>query len=689
MRLLWHSVDPRWGTGYGTQTSVWVPRIASLGYEVAISAFAGAPQGLTEWRGHPVYPGGDDRYGADRLADHAKHFGADLVITLMDAYALDPEPWADKLAGRVAQWMPIDADDGHGLIGRPISFLDHMRLLQSAAQPIAMSRYGDRQLRLAGHRPFFVPHGIDCQVFRPPEDKAADKAAAGLEGQFVIGINATNIGNLNRKAWPEQLAAFAKFHRRHPDTVLLAHTVKGAAGKAGLNLGRLVSDMGLAGAVRFTDEYSYKAGLISQAQIAATYGLMDLYSGCTMAEGFGLPVMEAQACFPSETPVTATRILRGMKRSYTGELISVTTARGDVVEATSEHPFWTKRGWIPAGQLRSDDQLLYTGGHAKIGIPQVHAGTIGDIVGSLHADALEGSRRANGAALWRGVLAGAPARPPQVSIAEHHHAPGHGNLRADRLHGWSDRRGGYGLHPRHGGQAEPEASHPDRQLVRSANGLAARNVLGSVDLPGTAAATGHFGHALHVPYRRSGIPAPVRGAAALPGHQASSDGMPHRVLQGTARTEQARSPESSVPGDGGYRSQPEYQAIQSISRRIVRSLPVYNLTTASSTYTAAGYLVHNCGVPTVVTDGSAMSEVGCGWKVRGEPYFSVLHHAYWRYPRPDDILRAYEKAYLLWKRGVLAAKGAEARQHALSYDADRVLTEHWKPVLAELEARCG
>ena len=384
-KALWHSVHPLWGTGYGQQTAVWVPRLASLGYEVAVSAFAGAPAGLSDWQGHRVYPGGNDKYGADVIVQHARHFGADLVITLMDAYALDPEPWADVLKGKVAQWMPIDADDGNGLIGRPVGLLDHMRLLQSAAQPIAMSRYGERQLTKAGHRPLYVPHGIDCSVFRPPEDKQALKAAAGLDGKFVVGINATNIGNLNRKCWPEQLAAFAKLHRRHPDTALIAHTAR-HGGKNGYDLGTLVSDLGISRAVRFTDEYTYKTGMADQAMIAATYGLMDLYSGCSMAEGFGLPIMEAQAC----------------------------------------------------------------------------------------------------------------------------------------------------------------------------------------------------------------------------------------------------------------------------------------------------------GVPSVVTDGSAMSEVGCGWKVQGEPSYSVLHRAYWRMPPVDGILRAYEKAYELWKRGALAGKGAAARTHALEYDADVVLTTHWKPVLERL-----
>lgn len=380
MRILWHSNAPWVPSGYGQQTALFVPRIASLGHEVAVSSIHGLQGGPIEWNGHTVYPAGDALWGEDVIASHARHFRADLVITLMDVWALDPEPLRGM---RVAQWIPVDCDSA-GLTGRSLGLGDHARLTMSGAVPIAMSRFGERVLREAGYDPLYVPHGTDCSVFRPPEDRKALRQSMGIDDRFVVGINAANLGP-DRKAWPEQLAAFARLYRKHPDAVLIAHTLRKR--KRGINIAGIARDLGIGDAVRWSDQYMMLAGHITPQMLAGTYGAMDLFSGCAMAEGFGLPILEAQAC----------------------------------------------------------------------------------------------------------------------------------------------------------------------------------------------------------------------------------------------------------------------------------------------------------GVPTVVTDGSAMSEVGCGWKVQGEPYWAATHAAWWRKPSIDGIARAYEKAYQ--KGPAYQAKASAAREHALAYDADRVLTEFWKPALGELEAR--
>jgi glycosyltransferase involved in cell wall biosynthesis len=289
MRVLFHSPGTN-PTGYGQQTALFVPLIASLGHEVAISAFHAVRGAATEWNGHRVYPAGHDPYGSDVLREHARHFGADLVITLMDVWALKP----DAVAGLpVAHWMPVDCDDGGGLQGRGLSLRDHVHLRAGGGVPVAMSRFGEAQLRKSGHDPLYVPHGIDTNVWKPPEDRKALREAMGTADCFVVGINAANIDK-TRKAWPEQLAAFARLHRRHSDTRLFAHTFRKT--EPGLNLAGIARDLGIADAIMWPDEYMLKSGLITPEMLAATCGTWDLYSGCAMAEGFGLPVLEAEAC---------------------------------------------------------------------------------------------------------------------------------------------------------------------------------------------------------------------------------------------------------------------------------------------------------------------------------------------------------------------------------------------------------
>jgi hypothetical protein len=52
----------------------------------------------------------------------------------------------------------------------------------------------------------------------------------------------------------------------------------------------------------------------------------------------------------------------------------------------------------------------------------------------------------------------------------------------------------------------------------------------------------------------------------------------------------------------------EFARIRNISRREVKDVPVFNVGTRSGTYEAAGYVVHNCGCPCIVTDFGVFTE---------------------------------------------------------------------------------
>lgn len=288
-KILWHSnLGP---SGYGGQTRTFVPLIASLGYEVAVCDYYGLRGRMGEWQGHTVYPGGLHPFGADVLPHHAKHFGADLVITLTDLWALDAEP----LAGLpIAHWMPVDCDNGGGLQSRGLGLRDHASLKTTGGVPIAMSRFGETQLRNAGHDPLYVPHGVDCDVFKPLADPAGMRRQMGVGDRFLIVLNSANNSTRNRKALPEQLAAFARLHRKHPDTFFYAHTQRKS--DQGMNLGGIARDLGIADSIGWPDQDMLTAGQIPEEMIAATTGAAHLYTGTAKAEGFGIPIVEAEAC---------------------------------------------------------------------------------------------------------------------------------------------------------------------------------------------------------------------------------------------------------------------------------------------------------------------------------------------------------------------------------------------------------
>lgn len=96
----------------------------------------------------------------------------------------------------------------------------------------------------------------------------------------------------------------------------------------------------------------------------------------------------------------------------------------------------------------------------------------------------------------------------------------------------------------------------------------------------------------------------------------------------------------------------------------------------------------SCGIPVVVTDCSALTELcGAGWLVSGTPFMAPEHGAMWVRPDVADIVNAYEAAWQAWKRGELPKM--QARAFALQYAADRVLQDYWAPALKEIEARVG
>jgi glycosyltransferase involved in cell wall biosynthesis len=286
MRIVWHSNAPWNSSGYGIQTALFVPRIASLGHEIAISAPYSFGGNCLEWRDFTFFPCARDGAGNDTILTNHEYFKADLTLTLADVFGLL------KVAGTgvlkqigLAHWFPVDTD--------PLGEGDTAVLRDGGGIPVAMSHFGARVLRDEGTDPLFVPHGVDTSIFSPgdPEPFRSTVPEIGPD-TFVIGIVAMN-RDLQRKGLAEQYQAFARFHKRHPDSHLAVHTAQ--FGNPGINLKGLAARLGIR-AVSYPDGYFYDLGLITQEQMAAFYNGLDVLSLCSYAEGFGLPLVEAQSC---------------------------------------------------------------------------------------------------------------------------------------------------------------------------------------------------------------------------------------------------------------------------------------------------------------------------------------------------------------------------------------------------------
>jgi glycosyltransferase involved in cell wall biosynthesis len=286
VRILWHSVAPWLPTGYASQTAVWCRYLKEQGHDVAISPYYGNPGHHRKWEGMTVYPVPMECDVTALIAGHARRHRADVIVVLADAWLMDPRPLAEW---PVIVWMPVDCT--------PLSLGDTYFLQRAGPNliPLAMSKHGQAQIEAAtGRQPRMIPHAIDTKVYTPDPRREELRAAFGIgPDQFAIGMNFNNIDPF-RKATPEQLYAFARFHGRHPNTVMFCHTMV-AIGKS-LDLRLITKSLHIEDAVRFSDQYRMQTGGYSTLDMVRWYGAMDVLSNATMGEGFGLPAIEAQAC---------------------------------------------------------------------------------------------------------------------------------------------------------------------------------------------------------------------------------------------------------------------------------------------------------------------------------------------------------------------------------------------------------
>ena len=158
------------------------------------------------------------------------------------------------------------------------------------------SRYECEQVKKYGIEADYVPHGVNTSIYRPLDNIDELRKKYGFEGfDVVIGLFGMNT---IRKMLPNQLEGIKIFIENNPDLkvgIYLHSTLRPIKEPwNGYNLTKIIERFELEDKVRVANQYSLLVGFDEQT-MAELYNICDVVVDACY-EGFGLHILEAQAC---------------------------------------------------------------------------------------------------------------------------------------------------------------------------------------------------------------------------------------------------------------------------------------------------------------------------------------------------------------------------------------------------------
>jgi glycosyltransferase involved in cell wall biosynthesis len=301
VRVLWTGVAAWAPSGYGVAARHVVKGLQALGHEVVIFTYYGLHGGRVVHDGIEHWPIARQPFGSDVIMDYVREFQPDVVLTLYDQWVM---PAYQILGSLWLPWVVLHCEPMEPKLRFAV---------RATWRQWAMCQWAAGVMRAEGMDPRVVPLGVDTRVYKPlvgSYDACGElvtkerlKARFGCpEDAFLVGIVAANKDY--RKNLEAQVRVFAEFHRRHPDAWLFVKT-NPTDEEGGWNVPYLVNRIfGL----REGEEAPVLIPAEDSAPFSSTlmcelYNSFDVLLNASCSEGFGLPVLEAQAC---GTPVIVT-----------------------------------------------------------------------------------------------------------------------------------------------------------------------------------------------------------------------------------------------------------------------------------------------------------------------------------------------------------------------------------------------
>lgn len=292
------SNTPGMPTGYGNQGKLLVEKMLRHGLDVAVQSNYGleGKQDLLDIGGKkiPHYPRGLTPYSMDVMPVWAADWASKnpdlkhILFTLYDVWVWNKLQYEDQ----IVSWVPLD----HITLPPAV----HEFLKRDNVLPITMSPHGQEQLSNANVESVYIPHAIDTNVYKPTDSFNGTSVREFMQvpdDAFLVGMVAANKANnqIHRKAYAENLLAFAIHLKKYPNSYLYIHSEASRA-YGGFDLAILLKMVGIPQEnVLLPDPYMLRMGYPEET-MAAFYSAFDVLLSTSYGEGFGIPTVEAQAC---------------------------------------------------------------------------------------------------------------------------------------------------------------------------------------------------------------------------------------------------------------------------------------------------------------------------------------------------------------------------------------------------------
>ena len=308
-------------SGYGVFTKDLLGRLLDDGWPVGHIAFYGlesfpqmmdipSPKGGQKIK---VYPKMGHAYGSDALIHFGRDFKANVIFTMQDVWTLDPNHLR-----RIKHYIPYTPIDQFPV---PPNVVQNLKL---ANRIITFSRFGKKALRKAGLFSDLILEGTNVDTFKPLDKKKMRKKFGLSPDIFLFGVIGANKDNPPRKSYQEMLEAFNIFQKRHSEARIMFHTQQRSP--HGFPIVPFARHLGCNKKVLFM-EPTRSTYFFNSEKICEEINCFDVCLHTSQTEGFGLVIVEAQACGKPVIVTKGMSMPELVQEGKTGEIVDVAHKR--------------------------------------------------------------------------------------------------------------------------------------------------------------------------------------------------------------------------------------------------------------------------------------------------------------------------------------------------------------------------